>query len=99
MRNRLVVNVRSGARYDVYVGRGHGSIWGNPFSHLDGTLAEFRVATRDEAIARYEDRLLQRLDLLARLPDLRGKVLGCWCAPLRCHAEVLVHYANLPVAA
>lgn len=26
--------------------------------------------------------------------ELRNKVLGCWCAPKRCHAEVLVELAN-----
>ena len=28
--------------------------------------------------------------LLAALPELQGKVLGCWCAPLPCHGDVLV---------
>lgn len=96
MRTRLVVNVRSGARYDVYVGRGHGSIWGNPYGHKDDTLAQFRVATRQEAIEKYEAWLLEQPELLARLPELRGRVLACWCWPLKCHAEVLAHYANLP---
>lgn len=25
-----------------------------------------------------------------QLEALRGKVLGCWCAPLKCHGDVLV---------
>lgn len=76
----------------MYVGRG--SPFGNPFTHGESRLAQFRVATRAEAIARYEDWLLQQPELVARLPELRGKVLGCWCAPLPCHAEVLARYAN-----
>lgn len=93
-RSPFVVNVRSGERYDVYVGRG--SPWGNPFTHkaLADTKAEFQVATRVEAVQKYEDWLLQNKELLARLPELRGKVLGCWCYPLLCHASVLAHYAN-----
>ena len=34
--------------YDVYVGRP--SKWGNPYSHRDDTLAEFKVRTRKESV-------------------------------------------------
>jgi hypothetical protein len=94
---RLVVNCRS-VRPDgvnvIYVGRP--SPFGNPFSHEDGTLAQFKVATRAEAIARFEDYLLASSELQALLPALRGKRLACWCAPYPCHAEVLALYANRP---
>jgi hypothetical protein len=26
--------------------------------------------------------------------ELRGKILGCWCAPLPCHADILAEVAN-----
>lgn len=33
--------------------------------------------------------------ILARLPELRGKNLACWCMPGRpCHADVLLEMAN-----
>ena len=32
--------------------------------------------------------------LLDRLGELRGKALGCWCAPERCHGDVLAQLAN-----
>jgi len=49
-----------------------------------------RVGDRAAVIAAYRDRHLpSRPDLLARLGELRGKALGCWCAPLACHADVL----------
>jgi Domain of unknown function (DUF4326) len=77
-------------RYDVYVGRGRGSRWGNPFkSPRDGT--------REEVIAKYERWLLGQPELVAALPELRGKVLGCWCAPKPCHADVLLRLANAPL--
>lgn len=79
-------------KYDVYIGRP--SKWGNPFSHKPGTLAKYKVDTREEAIERYEAYLLSRPDLLASLHELKGKVLGCWCAPLPCHGDVLLKYAN-----
>lgn len=87
-----VVNIRSGKPYDVYIGRP--GPWGNPFSHQAGTLAKFKVATREEAIDRYEKWLRQQPRLLAQLPQLRGKVLGCWCKPQACHGDVLARLAD-----
>lgn len=79
--------------FDVYIGRP--SKWGNPFSHIDeGTLAQFYVPTRDEAVAAYAKWIKTQPELLAALPELRGKVLGCWCAPKACHGDVLAAMAN-----
>jgi len=92
----LVVNVKSGARYDVYVGRG--SDWGNLFTHqpLEKTKAKVQVASRIEAIKAFEHYILtQRSDLVERAKrELKGKILGCHCAPYPCHAEVWVRIAN-----
>ena len=84
------------ARYDVYIGRSKEALgWGNPFSHKAGTLAEHRVATREEAISKYEVWLLSQPELVARVKrELRAKVLGCWCHPLACHGDVLARVAN-----
>jgi hypothetical protein len=79
--------------YDVYVGRP--SIYGNSFSHKDGTAAKYKVATVEEAITRYEAWLLAQPGLVALVKrELRGKTLGCWCAPKLCHASVLARIAN-----
>lgn len=65
----------------TYIGRG--SPWGNPFViGPDGS--------RDCVIAKYEKWIREQPELLARLPELKDKVLACWCAPLRCHASVLL---------
>jgi hypothetical protein len=69
----------------VYVGRP--SKWGNPF--VIG-----RDGTRDEVIAKYRAWITRQPALLAALGELRGKHLVCWCAPERCHAEVLIDLAN-----
>jgi hypothetical protein len=82
--------------YDIYIGRP--GPWGNPFSHQEGTLAKFKVATRDAAVARYEEWLQHQPELLARLPQLQGKVLGCWCKPQACHGDVLARLADAQVA-
>lgn len=78
--------------FDVYIGRG--SKWGNPFSHKEGTLAEQVVGSRKEAIAKYEEYLLSNQELVDSLPELKGKILGCWCKPKACHGDVLLKLAN-----
>lgn len=78
--------------YDVYVGRP--SKWGNPYSHKEGTLAEFKTKNRREAVDKFEKYLIGNKDLMKDLPSLKGKVLGCWCAPSLCHASILIKYAN-----
>lgn len=93
MAHPLVVHCKRD-RYDVYVGRG--SKWGNPFSHQTGTRARWKVATRDDAVAAYEQWLRDQPHLLDALDELRGKTLGCWCAPRRCHGDVLAALANDP---
>ena len=90
----LVVNVSSGEPYDVYIGRANPrkglnqSIWHNPFK-------EGRDGTREEVIERFERHVLEeRPDLVERLPELKGKVLACWCAPEPCHGDVLLRLAE-----
>lgn len=73
----------------VYVGRP--TKWGNPFGLADGT--------REDVIARFREHLLGSPDLLAALPELRGRDLVCWCAPLPCHADVLLELSNAASAA
>jgi hypothetical protein len=70
----------------VYVGRP--TKWGNPFP-FDGHISRSRV------IELYEQHLKKRPDLIAAAKlELRGRDLVCWCAPLPCHADVLLRIAN-----
>ncbi len=88
----MVVNVRYAA-YDVLIDRT--TRWGNPFTHLKGkTRAKYVVATRMEAIEKYEEWVKTQPHLMAALSELKDKVLGCHCAPFKCHGEVLVRLAN-----
>lgn len=69
-------------KYDVYIGRP--SKWGNPFEiGKDGT--------REEVIEKYRHWVSSQ-----KLPfeELKGKVLGCWCAPKACHGDILMELAN-----
>lgn len=57
--------------------------WGNPFE-LPGD------GDRETVIRNYADHYLpHKPSLLAKLDTLRGKALGCWCAPDACHGDVL----------
>lgn len=80
--------------YDIYIGRGKGNKWGNPYSHKEDTLAKFQVATRKEAIEKYREWIMTQPELLAALPELKGKVLGCYCKPQACHGDVLAELAD-----
>lgn len=74
-----VVNYKE--KYDIYIGRP--SKWGNPFTiGKDGT--------REEVIEKYRKYILKNKKLLKSLPELKGKVLGCFCKPRACHGDVLV---------
>ena len=82
-------------KYDVYIGRP--SIWGNPFSHRDFTKAQFKVETREQAVEAYRQWIKTQPQLLSRLPELKGKVLACWCKPQSCHGDVLAELADAVV--
>jgi len=92
---------------DVYVGRGPGGRgmletpigergWlGNPHTVDDhgreGSIARFRKA--------FERRLETDPEFRARVRDLAGSTLGCWCQRLdadepACHAEVIAEHAD-----
>lgn len=75
------------------------SVFGNPFVGPDAAelfrlwLADGRAwVSAGERLAFLAGR---RAALLARLPELRGKDLLCWCPPgSPCHADVLLDLAN-----
>lgn len=104
-----VVNKRRWKGEGVYVGRP--SPLGNPFSHLADTIARFRVATREESIARFEDHLrgelgdltsettIAYLDLLRRYRAGEELVLICWCKPAACHGDVIARFLEQDIDA
>ena len=50
---------------------------------------------RDEVMLLYEVWLQSRPELLREVRrELRGRVLGCYCAPMECHGDILVRIAN-----
>ena len=96
-----LVNIRT-TSCDVYIGRG--SPWGNPFSFLKHSTAVVVVKDRNEAVECFDlwlqgeafTELLQeqRAYILQHVKELKGRTLGCYCAPDRCHGEVLERLAQ-----
>lgn len=92
-----VVNIKK-QRCDVYVGRG--TIFGNPYTHmpLNITKAQIQVSSRDEAIDRYKQYFYNRLETDSEFLDsvllLKDKILGCYCHPLKCHADIIAEFLN-----
>lgn len=82
----VAVNIKTvgdipGQSYDIFVGRP--SKWGNPFKKgRDGTLRE--------VLRKYREHILASPELMAALPELKGRRLACFCVPSPCHAQVLV---------
>ena len=84
---------------DIYIGRACNmggwqlpqSKWRNPYS-----VKQYG----DQALPMYEAYLRSNPALLADLPELVGKRLGCWCAPNPCHGHILLkllrEYGYLP---
>lgn len=85
-----------------YIGRG--SPLGNPYSHLEGTTALYKVATREEAIKQYRIwlqkqieqpnfKVIEELDRLAYKAISEGSLkLRCYCAPAPCHGDVIKEF-------
>jgi len=83
----------------VYVGRP--SKWGNPWRVGERHPADGHRLTREEVIEIYRNELPTMLTarddkgkIILDLHELRGKDLVCWCAPLPCHADILLELAN-----
>jgi hypothetical protein len=77
---------RRNPNFDVYIGRAWAGLleskWANPY-HIG-------IEGRGSTLAAYEMYIRNRPDLIAALPELKDKVLGCWCKPEACHGDVLV---------
>lgn len=80
-----VVNLRK-EKYDVYIGRG--SPFGNPFViPKDGN--------RDEVIEKFKVYFYKSHDLQdLALKECKGKVLGCYCKPQKCHGDIIAEFCD-----
>ena len=76
--------------YDVYIGRG--SKWGCPYTIIKDrpTLAKEIVDSKEEALSKYKEYVLENQELMDSLHELEGKTLGCFCKPEKCHGDILL---------
>ena len=97
-----LVNQRDTDSYDVDIGRADGGT-----SHINNTpvgepgwlgnpYALSKGFSRGESVRRYRvdfaERLCESDRFRAAVENLRGQTLGCWCAPERCHGDVILAY-------
>lgn len=92
-----VVNMKTDD-FDVYIGRpgkGQTGPFGNPFR-----AEQFGGGTagRKTAVAKFANYFQLRMrtdkEYAAEVALLKGRRLGCFCAPLLCHGTVISHYLN-----
>jgi|SRR5581483_891175 len=78
--------------YDIYIGRAcyrggwnlSQSDWHNPFKITE-------CKNREDCLQRYFDYLKKKPELLSRLSELKGKIIGCFCKTGElCHGHVLL---------
>lgn len=75
-------------RKGLFVMVDRSSIWGNPFLLTED-------GSRDEVCDAYAKHYLpHKPSLINRVKALKGKVLGCHCAPQRCHADAIKKAAD-----
>jgi len=73
-------------RHVVYVKGANKSKWSNPFS--------VNKLGREECLKSFKNFLLNDKILLNQLGELKGKTLGCWCKPEKCHGDILIELIN-----
>ena len=72
------------------------SIFANPFKI---NKKENGDGSRDEVITKYKNWINQQIQhdpkIKSELLSLKGKTLGCWCKPEKCHGDVLLELIEL----
>lgn len=88
------------AAYDVYIGRAGYGLGDGYFGNYE------RGGSKMARVAAFRTRFYRRMEtdpvFRARVEELRGKVLGCFCKDARgqgiCHGDVYVEYFHGPQA-
>jgi hypothetical protein len=94
-----VVNCQN-EKYDIFIGRMHSGNehFGNPFIiGQDGqrqvVIEKFEEWLSGSAYMDVEPE--RRKWIIANLSMLKGKRLGCFCAPKSCHGDILEEFAEM----
>lgn len=90
-----LANIKKNERFHIYIGRINPdrglphSKWHNPFP-LN------KNETRGTTLDRFEEYFENQPELISALPELEGKILGCWCYSSKtnsgspCHGHILI---------
>lgn len=76
-------------KYDVYIGRP--GYYGNPYI-LE--KEEDRDKVLDQYKAYFEEKMKNDPLFKLKILQLKGKILGCWCSPRRCHGDIIANFLN-----
>lgn len=80
-------HVYIGRNMSVYVKGAVKSKWCNPFS--------VKKHGREKCLELYREYITNNKELLTKLPELKGKTLGCWCdSKEQCHGGILLNLLN-----
>lgn len=71
-----------GRNMSFYVKGATKSKWANPYSA--------KKYGREKCLELFKKYILNTPSLYEALPELSGKVLGCWCKPERCHGDIII---------
>ena len=86
-RKTTVINIRSGAEYDILIGAP--SIYANPF-HINKSLSRERCIKLFKKD--FDIKIKKNKQFRQAVMDLKGQRLGCYCKPLKCHGDVYVNW-------
>lgn len=94
-----VVNIYA-EKYEQYIGRGKSGLipinprdygyFGNPFSLKDYKLQQ----SLDLYTTYFYKRLEQDETFKNAILSLKGKILGCFCKPKRCHGDIIKEWLD-----
>jgi len=60
------------------------SKWANPF-----TIKQY--GSREIVLQLYKEYIINKIEnKQLDLSELKGKILGCWCSPEKCHGDILL---------
>ena len=97
-----IINIKSGAPYDVYCGRaGHGQdgYFGNPHKIGYCDICK-KNHEREECLIEYtkdfSKRLQEDAEFKSKIEELKNKICGCFCHPHACHLDIIKKYLEFP---
>lgn len=96
-----VVNIRNQS-YDVYMGRagkGFSGYFGNPIKAYSRCARCNQYHDTGESTLGcyslyFHERLLNDSEFKQRVLSLKGKVLGCFCKPRKCHVDIIIDWLD-----